>query len=81
MVIEMGMKRRNDNFVMFMLKVGEFFGEKARVMVINQGYGSHDRRLRRHYGGAYQPVPYQVSERLGSIVVAFFSDEPIETVQ
>jgi hypothetical protein len=32
-VIEMGMERRDDNFVMLMLKVGQFFREKASVMV------------------------------------------------
>jgi hypothetical protein len=80
-VIEMGMERRNDNFVMFMLKVGEFFREKASVMVIDQRHGSHNRSRWGYDRSPHKPVPYQVAESLGPIVVAFFSDEFVKPIE
>jgi hypothetical protein len=34
-VIQMGMERRDDDLVMFMLKISKFFGEKAGVVIID----------------------------------------------
>ena len=42
-VIEVGMECRDDDFVMFMLKISEFFGEQSSVVVIDQRHGSYDR--------------------------------------
>jgi len=80
-VIEMGMERRDDHFVMFMLKVGQFFGEKPSVMVIDQRDGSHDRSPGGHDCRPHKPIAYQIAERLGSVVVALFSDELVKAIE
>jgi len=50
-------------------------------MVINQGHSSHDRSLGRHNRRSHQPVPNQVPERLGSVIVTFIGDELIKTIE
>ena len=80
-VIQMGMQRRDDNFVMFMLQVGQFFGEKPRVMVIDQSHGCHDRSRRGPDCSPHKPVPDEVAEGLGSVVVAFFRDEFVKAIE
>jgi len=80
-VIEMRMEGRYDHVMMFMLKIGQFFGEKASVMVVDQRHASYDGSIRRHDGRAHKPIPDQVAECLGSVVVAFFSDELVKTLE
>lgn len=80
-VIQVGVQRRDDYFVVFMLKVGQFFREEANVMVIDQRHGSHDGGLRCHDRRPHQPIPDQVPERLGTVVVAFFSNELVKTTK
>ncbi|HXX99354.1 MAG TPA: hypothetical protein VEI54_00445 [Candidatus Limnocylindrales bacterium] len=80
-VIEMGMQRRDDNFMMFVLQVGQFFGEKPRVMVIDQSHGCHDWSSRGHDCSPHKPVPDQVAEGLGSVVVAFSRDEIVKPIE
>ncbi len=80
-MIQMGMERRDDDFVMFMLKVSQFFREKTSVMVIDQRHGSHDWSLRRDDRRPHKTVPNQVPERFRSVVVAFFSDELIKAIE
>jgi len=80
-VIQMGVQRRDHEFVMFMLQISEFFGEKASVVVVDQGDGSHHRSFRSHHRGSNQLVPDQVTERFRPVLVAFIRNELIETLQ
>jgi hypothetical protein len=80
-VVEMCMKRRDHHFVMFMLKVGEFLGEKPCVMVVDQSDASHDGSLRCHNRRSDKPVPDQVAERFGAALVAFFSDKFVKPIE
>jgi len=80
-VIEMGMERRDNHFVMLMLKIGEFFREKTGVMVVDQRHGSHHWGSSGHDRGSYKLVADQVPKRFGSIVVAFSSDEFVKAVE
>ena len=60
-VIEMAMERRDDHFMMFMLKVGQFFREEPSVMVIDQPHGSHDRSLRYHNRRSHTSIPDRIA--------------------
>ena len=51
-MIEMCMQGGNDNCVRFVLEVGEFFWQKASVVVIDEGYGPHHKRTARNNRGA-----------------------------
>ncbi len=80
-VIQMGMQRRNDNFVMFMLQIGQFFRQKASVVIIDQRNGPHYRSLRGHNRSPNKPVPDQIPECLRAVIVAFFRDEPVKPIE
>ncbi|HLV85870.1 MAG TPA: hypothetical protein VKV39_02765 [Candidatus Sulfotelmatobacter sp.] len=80
-VIQVSMERRDNNLVMFMLKVRKLLREKPGVMVVDQCYGSHDGSLRGDDCAPHESISNQVSECLGSIVVAFLSDELVKTIE
>ena len=80
-VIEMGMERRDHHFVMFMLKVGKFFGQKPGVMVIDQSDGSNHWSPRGNDCSPNKLIAHQIAKRLGSVVVAFFSDELVKAIE
>ena len=80
-VIEMSMQSRDNNLVMFMLEVGEFFRKQASVMIIDQGHGSDDGGFRGYDRSPYNPVPDEIAERFRPVVVPFVSDEFVKTIE
>jgi hypothetical protein len=80
-VIEMRVKRRDDHFMMFVLKVGELFREKASVMVIDQRYCPDDWSPGGDNCTFHEPVPNQVAECFGSVLITLFNDELVKTIQ
>lgn len=80
-VVEMGMERRDNTFVVFMLKISELLGKKPSVVVIDQRYGSDDRSLRGHNCGSNKLVSDQVTKSLGSVVIALFSNELVKPIE
>ena len=77
----MGVQGGDDDFMLLVLKISEFFGEKPGVMVIEQSYGSDDERFRSYNRRSHKPIAYQIPKRLGSVVIAFFSDELVKAIE
>ena len=42
LMIEMGVQRRNDDVVAFVLEIRKLFRQQTSVMIVNQGDGAHD---------------------------------------
>lgn len=64
-----------------MLQVGQLFGKKARVVIVDEGDGSDNERLRIFDGDGDQPVTDQIAKGFGAIGVTLLGDKAIEASQ
>lgn len=72
------MKGGDDQVMMLMLEVGEFLGQEAGVMVVDQGDGTDYESVGGDDGGADQPVANEVAEGFGAVLVTLVRDKVVE---
>ncbi len=63
------MKRGDDHVMMLMLKVGEFLGQEAGVMVVDESDRADHKGVGSDHGGAHQAVANEVAESFGAVLV------------
>lgn len=80
-MIQVSVQRRDNDFVMLMLKVSELLRQKPRVVIVYQCDSSHDRCIRGPNRSPNKLVPDKVAKCLGSVIVAFFRDELVKAVE
>ena len=80
-VIEMGMESGDDDFVAFVLKIGELFWQKAGVKVVNQRDRADDQGICGHHDRTHQTIANQIAKRLGSVLVTFVRYKGIKATQ
>lgn len=80
-VVEMGVQGRDNDFVVFVLKISELLGKKPSVVVIDQRNCPDDRSFRGHHRSSNKSVPDQVTKSLRPVFVALFRDEPVKAIE
>ncbi len=74
----MGMKSRDDDVMVVVLKGCQPFGQQASVMVIDERDSTDDKRIGRDDSGTHQAIPYQVTKRFRTIFIAFVPRKLVE---
>ncbi len=80
-MVEMGVQRGNDYFVMLVLKIGELLGQQTNVMIIDECNRAHDKCICSNDHGADEPVTNQITKRFGAVLIALVSNERIKAAQ
>ena len=79
-MIEVRMDGRNDHPVMFVLQVGQFLGQQACVVIVDESYSAHNQGVGGNDRRAHKAVSNQVAEGLRSILVSLRGDEGVKFV-
>ena len=83
-VVQVRVASRDHQFVVLVLRLGQFFRNAAGVVVVDEGYRAHHGRLR---GGGllgYQPVANQIAKGFRPVGVAAPSEgavKPLEKIR
>ena len=63
---------------MFVLNVCELFGQKASVMIVDEGHRTHYEGVPTDHGRTHKTVADQVTERFRPVFIAFVRDEIVK---
>jgi len=83
-VIKVYMERRMNKVVALMLNIRQLFLQIRLMMIVDTGQNSHFRPIivfNLFPLLANQSVPYQIPDRLGPVLIAFFFDKLIKFVE
>jgi hypothetical protein len=80
-VVQVGVTGGDDQIVMLVLKLGELFAYAVRMVVIDQGDGSHDNGVRSGGSLADQAVANQIAKSLGAVGISAPAHPLIELLE